>query len=299
MQRVPDTPAAGVILMTVAMLIAPFMDLFAKLLTETVSPGQAALGRFVAQTAILLPMVVGFGQWCRPGRLHALAGVLLGTALLAINAALQVMPIANALAIFFAEPLILTLLSAFILGEGIGWRRLSAVLAGLVGVLVVLRPNIDAFGIAAAYPLVTAFCFACYLIITRVMTRRGGKLALQFWTGVFAMLTLAVAGLVGTPLGIAGITLGPMGWYEAGLMLAMGVTAGVSHQLLVHAFARAEAGALAPLQYLEILSGTLIGLFVFGDFPDALTWTGTAIIVAAGIYVFQRERTLARQGGTA
>lgn len=295
MRAIPDTPTAGVTLMTVAMLIAPFMDLFAKLLTETVSPGQATLGRFVAQSVVLLPMVLVFGQWGRPGRLHALAGVLLAMALLAINSALKVMPIANALAIFFVEPLILTLLSAYILGEGLGWRRLSAVLAGLVGVLIVLRPNVDAFGWAAAWPLVTAVCFACYLLITRVMTRRGGRLALQFWTGIFALVTMAMAGLIGTALGIEGITLGPMGWREAGLMAAMGLTAAVSHQLLVHAFARAEAGALAPLQYLEILSGTLIGLVVFGDFPDALTWVGTAIIVAAGIYVFQRERRLARQ----
>ena len=295
MRAIPDTPAAGVILMMVAMFLAPVMDLFAKILTESVSPGQAALGRLAAQSVVLLPLVVAFGQWGRPERLHVLAGVLLGTALFAINAALQVMPIANALAIFFVEPLILTLLSAAILGERIGWRRLSAVTAGLIGVLIVLRPNIDAFGSAALYPLVTAFCFACYLLITRVMTRRGGRFALQFWTGIFALLTLAVATTVGTRLAAGGLTLGPMGWREAAIMLAMGVTAAVSHQLLVNAFARAEAGALAPLQYLEIISGTLLGWYFFDDFPDALTWAGTAVIVAAGVYVFHRERRISGQ----
>ncbi|MDT8346020.1 MAG: DMT family transporter, partial [Thermohalobaculum sp.] len=149
------------------------------------------------------------------------------------------------------------------------------------------------------YPLVTAVCFACYLLITRVMTQRSGRLALQFWTGIFALGTMALAGLFGTALGIEGVALGPMGWREVGLIAAMGLIAAVSHQLLVHAFARAEAGALAPLQYLEILSGTLIGLFAFGDFPDPLTWLGTAVIVAAGVYVFQRERWLARQRGIA
>jgi S-adenosylmethionine uptake transporter len=75
----------------------------------------------------------------------------------------------------------------------------------------------------------------------------------------------------------------------------MGLLAALSHQMINNAFARAEAGVLAPLQYLEIFSATLIGLFFFGDFPDRLTWAGTAIIIGAGIYVFHRERRLARR----
>ena len=126
MKPIPDTPQAGVALMAGAMFFAPFMDMFAKLLTETMSPGAIGLGRFLAQTLILLPFVIATGQWGRPTRLHLLAGIFLGAALLAINAALKHMPIPNAIAIFFVEPLILTLMSAVILGEKLGWRRLSA-----------------------------------------------------------------------------------------------------------------------------------------------------------------------------
>jgi drug/metabolite transporter (DMT)-like permease len=186
--------------------------------------------------------------------------------LLSINAALQHMPIPNAIAIFFVEPLILTLMSAAILGEKLGWRRLSAVAAGLIGAMIVIRPNWEAFGPAAVYPLITAVCFASYLLITRVMTQKGGRVALQFWIGFFAMLALALATAIGDPLGVP----------------------------VLNAFARAEAGVLAPLQYLEIISAVLIGWFVFADFPDRLTWIGTAIIIGAGIYVFYRERQLAR-----
>lgn len=295
MKPVPDTPQAGVALMAGAMLFAPFMDMFAKLLTETMSPGAIGLGRFLAQSLILLPFVLALGQWRRPSWLHLLAGCFLGAALLSITAALKHMPIPNALAIFFVEPLILTLMSAAILGEKLGWRRLAAVTVGLVGTLIVIRPNWAAFGPAAVYPLITAVCFAGYLLITRVMTQQGGRVALQFWIGVFAMAALAVVTLIGDHFGAPALVLSWPGQWELLLLACMGLLAAVSHQLIANAFARAEAGALAPLQYLEIFSAVLIGWFVFADFPDRLTWAGTAIIIGAGIYVFYRERQLARR----
>ena len=295
MKPVPDTPQAGVALMAGAMLFAPFMDMFAKLLTETMSPGAIGLGRFLAQSLILLPFVLALGQWRRPSWLHLLAGCFLGAALLSITAALKHMPIPNALAIFFVEPLILTLMSAAILGEKLGWRRLAAVTVGLVGALIVIRPNWAAFGPAAVYPLITAVCFAGYLLITRVMTQQGGRVALQFWIGVFAMAALAVVTLIGDHFGAPALVLSWPGQWELLLLACMGLLAAVSHQLIANAFARAEAGALAPLQYLEIFSAVLIGWFVFADFPDRLTWAGTAIIIGAGIYVFYRERQLARR----
>jgi drug/metabolite transporter (DMT)-like permease len=205
------------------------------------------------------------------------------------------MPIPNAIAIFFVEPLILTLMSAAILGEKLGWRRLAAVTAGLVGAMIVIRPNWAAFGPAAVYPLITAVCFASFLLITRVMSQRGGRVALQFWIGVSAMGSLAVATAIGHPLGAPALVLSWPGQREFLLLACMGLLAAISHQMIANAFARAEAGALAPLQYLEIISAVLIGWFVFGDFPDRLTWAGTAIIIGAGTYVFYRERQLARR----
>ncbi len=280
--------------MAAAMVVAPFMDMFAKLLTDTMSAGAIGAGRFLAQSVILLPFVLITRQWCRPALPHLLAGVLLGIALLAIIEALKYMPIANALAIFFVEPLILTLMSAYLLGEGLGWRRLLAVAAGLAGALIVIRPNWQAFGPAAVYPLITAFCFASYMLITRVMTQRGGRIALQFWIGVFAALALSIAVVIGDRLAMPALALTWPSAADLTLIAAIGLLAAISHQMIAHALARAEAGVLAPLQYLEIISAVMIGWFAFGDFPDRLTWLGTVIIVGAGVYVFHRERQLAR-----
>ncbi|MDH3667414.1 MAG: DMT family transporter [Paracoccaceae bacterium] len=294
MKPIPNTPQAGIAIMAAAMVVAPFMDMFAKLLTDTMSAGAIAAGRFAAQSVILLPFVLLTRQWCRPALAHLLAGMLLGIALLAIIEALKYMPIANALAIFFVEPLILTLMSAYILGEGLGWRRLLAVLGGLAGALIVIRPNWEAFGPAAIYPLITAFCFASYMLITRVMTQRGERIALQFWIGVFAALGLTVAVALGDRLAVPALALTWPSGDDLGLVVTIGLLAAISHQMIAHALARAEAGVLAPLQYLEIISAVMIGWFAFGDFPDRLTWIGTAIIVGAGVYVFHRERQLAR-----
>ncbi len=295
MRAIPMTPSAGVAIMAAAMLVAPFMDVFSKLLTEEVSPGMTALGRFAAQSLFLLPLMLLLGQTGRPGVWHLVAGTFLAVAILCINSALEVMPVPNALAIFFVEPLILTILSALVLGEGLGWRRLTAVSVGLVGAMVVLRPNVAEFGWAALFPLGTAVAFSCYLLTLRVMSQKGHRIALQFWTGIFAGIVLLAVCAAGTPAGVAHLELSLPSWNAIWLFAGVGLVACISHQMLSAAFARAEAGALAPLQYLEIVTGTLMGWLIWSDFPDAMTWVGTAIIIAAGVYVIRRERVLARQ----
>ncbi len=290
MKSLPKSPQSGIAIMAVAMLLLPLLDVFAKLLTQTMTPGAVGFYRLLTQSVILLPLVLVARQWGRPSRMHFLAGCFLGSALVCMNVALKHMPIANALAIFFVEPLILTLLSGWLLGEGIGWRRLLAVGAGLLGAVLVIRPNWEAFGVAALFPLIAAFCYAGYMLVTRVMTQEGSRLSLQFWIGVSATLVLFAANAIGWWFGTAGLGLSWPGSYELYLIVAMGAFAALCHVMIAHALARAEAGTLAPLQYLEIISGTALGWLVFADFPDWITWIGASIIVCSGIYVFYREQ---------
>lgn len=292
MKSLPASQQTGLLITAITFLFAPGMDILAKMLTEFHSPGQIVFGRFLVQTVLLVPLLLLMGQYGRPRPAHWLAGACLAAALLCLNAALEVMPVANAIAIFFVEPLILTVLSAIILKEHIGWRRIAAVIVGLIGALVVLRPNWAAYGIHAILPLGTAVFFAFYVLVNRVMTQGGARLALQFWTGVASALIIGVACLWGNAAGIRSLALDLPGSEAAWLFLAMGALAVVTHQLILLALSMIPASVLAPMQYLEIVSAVLLGWLVFGDFPDALTWLGTAIIIGSGIYVFHRERAV-------
>ena len=286
----------GILIMAFAMLLLPCMDALAKILQDSMPAGQVAWSRFAFQVLYLAPFMV-LGRRFRvvgPIHLHAARGLLIATATLLFFAALKYLPIADAISIFFVEPLILTLLAALLLGEKIGWRRMTAVAFGFVGALIVIQPSYAVFGWAAALPLGAAGCFAVYLILTRQLAGREDPAVMQFLAGIFGCLGMSLALLVGGWGEIP--VLDPVwpslqGW---GLMAALGLIATVGHIMVVQAFKRAGPGTLAPFQYLEIIGATLLGYLIFDDFPAGLTWLGIAIIVASGLYVFHRERRLAR-----
>ena len=286
-------------LMVVAMLMLPGIDAIAKWLSASVPSGQVAWSRFLFQTIFMLPLVLRVsgpfnwsGMW-----IHAIRGSLIALATLLFFTALRFLPLADAISIFFVEPLLLTLLSAVFLGEQVGWRRLTAVMAGLVGALVVIRPGFESFGWAALLPLGTALTFAVYLILTRRLAQREDPARMQVLAGVFGCAVMSLALGIGEFTGLSVIDPVWPGRFEWVLLAALGLIATIGHLLVVHAFRRAPATLLAPFQYLEIVGATLLGLILFGDFPDPMTWLGVSIIVAAGLYVFHRERV--RAGDTA
>ncbi|MFC4350730.1 DMT family transporter [Fodinicurvata halophila] len=297
-----NDPGRGMALMAGAMLLVPGIDAIAKSLTPDLSPFQVAFLRFFIQSLLLagILLLLTRGMAFRvalralPGL--AIAGVLMGAAVGLLFAALVHMPLANAIAIFFVQPLILTVFSALFLGEQVGIRRYSAVAVGLAGALIVIRPNWMAFGIVAVFPLLSAVSYAAMWTVIRSMSARTGGLQLQFYSGAFAALFLGLVLLVGAESGLGGAL---AGWGALDLslwlpLLGLGGISVVGHMMIVGAFRRTEASILAPFQYLEIISATVLGFLIFDDFPDALTWTGTAIILASGLYVFYREQQRGR-----
>lgn len=286
----------AMLIMIAAMLLLPAIDAVAKVLAATVPVGLIVWSRFAFQTALLAPSALQRHGTSQPGLLpvHAARGALLALTTLAFFAALRVLPLADAISIFFVEPLILTLLSAVLLGESIGWRRLSAVAIGFLGALIIVRPSYEIFGVNALLPLAAASCFALYLILTRRIATREHPTTMQFHAGFYGFVVMSTSLVAGWAFNIAILTPvwpTPREWL---LLALVGVVATVGHQMVVHAFRRAEAGILAPFQYLEIVGATTYGFILFGDFPDPTTWLGVAIIIGSGIYVFRRERMLAR-----
>ncbi len=295
-----DTTVLGIALMVGFAVTGPMIDGFAKLAATEIPAGETAFFRFAVQVAILIPVALALGKLARPSwgeaGLHMLRGALIVVSTILFFAALKWMPVADAIAVFFVEPLILTILSGLLLGERVGWRRYAACGVGFFGAMLVIQPSFAEVGWVAALPVGTAACFAVYLVLTRVAAQRHDPLDLQTWAAAAGTVQLGAILLAFEGSGSATLdpVMPPVGtWW---MLAGVGVAATISHLFITYAFRYAEAAVLAPLQYLEIVTATLIGLAVFGDFPDPLTWAGVAIVIASGLFVAWRERRAVRRG---
>ena len=289
----------GILLMVGFSLIAPLMDSFAKLIGDAVAVGQIAATRFVVQTALLLPLAAVMGWLHRPNAgeigLHLARSSLLMVATAFFFTALRFMPIADAIAIFFVEPFILTLLGGWLLGEQVGPRRYIACTVGFGGALLIIQPSFQELGYVALLPLVTALCFAFYMILTRRMATQMHPISLQVYTALAALVIAVPVLWAFDGSGVAPLDPSWPEMRELKLLVALGVVATLSHVCISFALALAPASLLAPLQYLEIVGATVLGYYIFGDLPDGLTFIGISLIVASGLYVFIREQQLERR----
>ena len=288
------TVSRGLALMAIAMLVVPSMDILGKLVSKEINGIQVAQWRFGIQALLILPFLV----WLKgtrsflPNRigLNIIRAVLMAGAVTVFFTALRWMPVPDAIAVFFVEPLILTIMSAVFLKEHIGWRRRCAVAVGFIGALIVIQPSYEVFGAVSLLPVLTAFLFATYLLLTKKLAATEDPLTMQFFSGVIGFAFLLLIAGIGTNTGISILAMvwpSPVQW----LMLAgVGIIATICHLMIVHAFKRAPASVLAPFQYLEIVSATILSYLVFQDVPNAWKWLGISIIISSGLYVWWRER---------
>ncbi|MCJ9752263.1 DMT family transporter [Neorhizobium sp. BETTINA12A] len=293
----PNRIVNGLGLMIVAMLIAPFIDVFSKLATDTASPTFITAARFVFQALCMLPIVLWNGYWrtfsWRLSAFHAIRASLITLSMVCFVATLAVMEVADAIAIFFVEPIILTVLSSIFLKETIGWRRYTACAAGFVGAMIVIRPSFQEIGFVALLPIVTAFCVAIFAILTRALAHREDPWSMQFQMALWGIPISAILLLVGDRTGIGFLAPSMPDWKTLLWLAGVGAFAALSGILAVYAYRAAPASVIAPLQYFEIVSATLFGWLVFGDFPDPVKWLGISIIIGSGLYIIWRERRAA------
>lgn len=283
----------GLALVTLAVILLPVQDTIAKYLSSAMSAGQIAFARFFLQTVFTLPFLVyqqGFGGLA-PNRLwqNLVRGALISGSSILFFVALAAMPIADALAIFFIEPFILTILSAVVDKEVIGWRRRVAVVVGFIGVLIVVQPSWSVFGPVSLVPAIAGGLFAVYVLLSRRVSAYDTPLAMQFSAGVSALAIIGLALLLGGSAGIPQFSVAAIDGGEAALLLLMGFFGTSGHLFFVRAARLAPPSLIAPMQYVEIVCAALFGYIVFGDFPSLTKWVGIAIIVGSGAYVFWRE----------
>lgn len=287
----------GLMLMLLSVLFSPVIDIFAKLAIATVPSAEITAARFAVQAICMLPVVIWRKNLAdislRQSFYHAIRGIIMTISMISFVATLKYMSVADAIAIFFVEPIILTILSSIFLGEAIGWRRYTACGVGFFGAILIIQPSFQEVGFVALLPVVSAVCIAISAMMNRALAQREDPWVMQFQMGLWGLLFCCIILYVGE--GSGSDVFDPVVpsalafFYLAGV----GLMAAIAGILGVYAYRAAPASTLAPLQYFEIVSATIFAWLVFGDFPDAIKWLGILIIIASGLYIIWRERRFA------
>jgi len=277
----------GSLLMAAAMAGFTMNDAITKTVTSEMNFGEVILLRGLF--AVVLIAALAYHQRAiRPLRTLMMKSVALRVAgevggTLSFLAAIVHLPLANTSAIFQALPLAITLGAALIFGEPVGWRRWLAIVAGFIGVLIIVRPGLDGFNQFSLLALVSVvFC-----AVRDLATKRIPADIPSLFITLLTTITVTVAGaLVLFPLG--GWT--PPSSRSIGLLALAAVLLLIGYQCVIMALRVGDISAVAPFRYSALLWALLLGYLVFGDVPDALMVTGASIIVLSGLYAFYRER---------
>ena len=286
---VTDRVGLGIGSMLAAVFLFSIVDTAAKWLGQTYAPVQIV---FFRQVFELIPVAViiwrsgGFAALrTRRPFAHALRGGLMFVSALAFLTALRGMPLAEAVAVGFTGPLFITALSVPILGESVGVRRWTAVVVGMVGALIMVRPGTEAFRPEALLVLTAAFVGAFAMLLTRRLAQTETNVALVTYTTL-------IGGLASLPFASLVWRTPPID--DVGLFMLVGI-GGISAYLVVVAYRNAPAAVVAPFYYSSLIWGSILGWIVWRESPDPAVWIGAGIVVGAGVYITRREITLGRR----
>lgn len=213
--------------------------------------------------------------------IQILRGTLLALEIIVMVLAFVYLGLVESHAVFAVYPLLVGALSGPVLGEHVGWRRWTAIGVGFVGVIIILQPGFGVFSPYAGIPLLAALMFAFYGLLNRYAARRDDAATSFFWTGT-------VGAVVATAIGI--FFWEPMGGSDWLLMACLCVTGAAGHYCMIKAYEVAEASAIQPLAYLQLVFSSAIGILVFGETLRLNVALGVALIVAAGLFALHRER---------
>jgi len=281
-----SNPSRAILLMLLAVGLFALMDGGMKWLGSDYPPLQVAALRGAVGLPLVLVWIMMRKRmhtlWPIRWRLHLLRGALGITMMAGFVYGLARMPMSTAYAITFVAPLVITALAVPLLGEKVGPRRWAAIVVGLLGVIVVLRPTGEGMiSVAGLVLLGAAVCYALTAITVRVLTRYDSTEAMVFW--FLAMLAVG-AGLLALPGWVA---IQPVDWW---VILGVGVSGALGQVALTNAYRVGEASQLAPLEYTGLVWVVLLDLTVWGVLPDRATWIGAGIIIASGVYLLHRDR---------
>ncbi|MCA0273267.1 MAG: DMT family transporter [Proteobacteria bacterium] len=214
-------------------------------------------------------------------------GVLLAAEVCVMVTAFTLLGLVESHAVFTSYPLLVAALSGPVLGEKVGWRRWSAIGVGFIGVLIILEPGVRVFSPTAVIPLVAAAMFALYGLLTRYVARGDSASVSFFWTGITGAVAM-------TPVGL--YYWQPMSLADWGWMAVLCCTAATGHWLMIRSLEVAEASAVQPFAYFQLVFVAVLGLTLFNEVLRPNVAIGAAIVVAAGLFTLWRQRVRAKAG---
>ncbi|MGI9317484.1 MAG: DMT family transporter [bacterium] len=270
----------GIVLIVLGLSIAAMTGAIMKLLSDDLSAYQITWFRFAGFALVLLPVVyVRIGRAAmRPARprMQVVRGITMAASTVAFVIGARTIDYADAIAILYAYPFLLTLLAVLFLDERVGWTGWVGVIGGFIGVLLVMRPSFSAFNAG------TLFVFLCAAIVSIQMTlnRKLGALSHPLVTSFWGALVAAAVLSLFLPFYWQ-----PVDSSHALLICLMVISGALNQTLVVFAFAKAPASTLAPFTYFEIVAAVVIGFVVFGTLPVWISWLGILLISASGLLV--------------
>lgn len=278
-------------MMILAMLTLSTVDAISRGLADTLPPLQVVWMRYVGQTAIIglliLPRLASVLRTDRPG-LHLTRASFLFVATTLLVSGFAAVGLAQSTATLMINPLLVTLGAMLFLGERVGPRRLFGAVIGLAGALLIIRPGSAVFTLGALLPLGAAFMYMGYMLTTRLLPPRE-----NIWTSL--IYTTLVGAIALTPPVL--LVWQPMDTLAWSLLVVMGMIGALGQFFLIRALALADASAVAPFSYVNLVVATFYGVVIFSERVDFWTATGALVIVGSGLYVWHRERQSRQSAG--
>ena len=277
---------AGIFWMVTTMFFFVSMDTCAKYLVAFYPTMQVVWGRYFFQvlilTIVLAPRIAHIKNTNSFG-LQIIRSLFLLSATVCFFTGLNTLQVAEASAIMFTTPLIITALAPFILKERVGIRRWGSVFIGFLGAIIIIRPGQNAIGIGALWILAAAVSYACYQISTRILSSQDSLLTTLFYSALLGAIIMSIA----VPFNFEPLT--TIDWC---ILALAGLSGTIGHFCMIKAFTHAEASKVAPYSYTSLIWATIIGYVLFDTLPDIWTFVGSGIIFISGIYIIHREHRL-------
>jgi len=277
-----------ILLMIGAIFCFASMDATAKYLMKEIGPAQTIWARYTVQailvTVLILPKINIYGKTKYP-KLQFLRSVALMMATTLFFFAFSKLGLAEASAIFNISPVLITLGAFLFLREQIGPRRVIGIVVSLLGALIIIRPGSGVFTVYALLPLGAAIFYSTYSLATRFVGTDESPWTSLFYSAIFGAICYSIYIV---------FHWNPMSSNALLLTIIIGLFGTAGHMCLIRALTLGEASLVAPFIYTNLLFTTIWGLVLFGNFPDFWTIAGALIIVAAGVYVWARDRVVSQ-----